>query len=204
MDIEVTAREQGFAVVDGVLFDLGLSYWELSYLEKGLSFTRPNEPLDMRLGESEETAAEILARSSEDELYAIFSENSEEIRSRAIAHIIVEMRKNRAQKTVQDLTETIDKVIGQPDRKVYARIFQALRMHVNHEKENLTKGIEGAVKLLKQGGRIAVISFHSVEDRLVKRLMEKNGLKLVMKKTPAYGDQKFERSATLRIGEKTS
>lgn len=203
-DLENVAKEKGFEYVDGILFDLGLSFWEIEHLKKGLSFEKGNEPLDMRLSDTGESAMDVLNTASEDELYGVFSDNSEEVHSRAIAEKMVQSRKNRKLEHVGDLTDLIDSVIGHKDRRVYARIFQALRMQVNHEITNLKKGLEGAAQLLKPGGRLAVISFHSVEDRVVKRHMAQHNLKLVVKKTPSFGDRRFERSATLRIGEKIS
>ncbi len=202
--IEEIARKQGFNEVEGIVFDLGLSFWELAHLKKGFSFKDDAEPLDMRLSGDGETAEDVLNTRSEEELYEIFSGNSEEIRSQDIASKIVELRKQYKIKTVGDLKNSIDLTVGDKDKKTYSRIFQALRMEVNHEKENLKKGIEGATALLKRGGRLIVISFHSIEDRIVKRTIEQNNLKQVSKKTPSYGDRSFERSATLRVVEKIS
>ena len=202
--IEEIARKHGFNEVDGILFDLGLSFWELAHLKKGFSFKDDTELLDMRLSGEGETAGEILNSRSEEELYQVFSGNSEEIRSQVIASKMVELRKQYRINTVGDLKNVIDLTTGDKDKKTYSRIFQALRMEVNHEKENLKKGIEGATTLLKKGGRLVIISFHSVEDRIVKRTMEENNLKQVSKKTPSYTDRSFERSATLRVVEKIS
>jgi 16S rRNA (cytosine1402-N4)-methyltransferase len=156
----------------------------------------------MRLDEKDEKTAEDLINSlNEDELYEIFAKNAEEINSRAIAQAIVGARRLRKLLTVGDLTRLIDKVVGRKDTKVYSRVFQALRMEVNQELENLKKGLIGATKIIGSHGRIAIITFHSVEDRLVKRFIKENKFKEEIK---SRGDRtkSYERSATLRIFKK--
>lgn len=198
-EIERIATEHGFFPVNGILFDLGLSYSQLARSGKGFSYKNEIEPLDMRLSlRNRTTAADLINNLSENELYEILAKNAEEINSRAIAGAIVRSHRLKKAKTVGDLREVIDSVIGRKDEKVYARVFQALRMEVNNELENLRRGLRGGVNLLDKDGRIAVITFHSVEDRIVKKFITDNKLKQIekFKKRNAVG---FERSATLRI-----
>ena len=195
----VPAKDKGN--IDGILFDLGLSWAQLKDLGRGLSYRNSDEPLDMRLDQSGELTAEyILNVYSEDELYEVFAKNSEEVKAREIAESIVNYRTTKRYKKVLDLNKTIDKVMGANAGKTYSRIYQALRIEVNEEFENLKKGLEGALSVLKPGGKIAVISFHSLEDRIVKNFIREKKLKQVTKKAIA-GDRQlsFERSAHLRI-----
>lgn len=187
--------------IDGVLFDLGLSWAQLKDLGRGFSYRNQEEPLDMRLDSSGELTAEyILNVYSEDELYEVFAKNSEEVKAKEIAESIVNYRTTKRYKKVEDLNKTIDKVMGANAGKTYSRIYQALRIEVNEEFENLKKGLEGALSILKPGGKVAVISFHSLEDRIVKNFIREKKLKQVSKKAIA-GDRQlsFERSAHLRI-----
>ena len=197
-----TAQKHGIAEVDGVLFDLGLSFWELTHLRKGLSYKNEEEPLDMRLRDDGETAAEVLNTYTKEDLYGVFATNSEEKRSEKLAEVIVETRQHKKFSVVSDLTELVDQIVGYKDEGTRARVFQALRMHVNQEKKNLKKGLEEALKLLKENGRLVVIAFHSIEDRIVKNFMKTNNMKIITKRTSRFGDQKFERSAILRTAEK--
>lgn len=200
-DIAAIAKENNFAPVDGIVFDLGLSMVQLKESGRGLSYQRLEEPLDMRINPNVKiTAREIIKNSTEDQLYEIFASNSEEINSRAIAHHIVVTRQIRPINTVGDLLKVIDKAVGAKAQPVYSRIFQALRIEVNNEFENLKKGLNGASQILKETGKIVIITFHSLEDRIVKNYVRTAGLKLVNKKV-IKGDRSlsFERSAKLRI-----
>lgn len=195
----VPAKDKGN--IDGILFDLGLSWAQLKDLGRGLSYRNLDEPLDMRLDQSGELTAEyILNVYSEDELYEVFAKNSEEVKAKEIAESIVNYRTTKRYKKVLDLNNTIDKVMGANAGKTYSRIYQALRIEVNEEFENLKKGLDGALSVLKPGGKIAVISFHSLEDRIVKNFIREKKLKQITKKAIA-GDRQlsFERSAHLRI-----
>lgn len=200
-DIAELVPSQDKGNIDGVLFDLGLSWAQLKDLGRGFSYRNLEEPLDMRLdSEGELTAEYILNVYSEDELYEVFAKNSEEVKAKEIAESIVNYRTTKRYKKVHDLNKTIDKVMGANAGKTYSRIYQALRIEVNEEFENLKKGLEGALTVLKPGGKIAVISFHSLEDRIVKNFIREKKLKQVSKKAIA-GDRQlsFERSAHLRI-----
>ncbi len=107
-----TAQKHGIAEVDGVLFDLGLSFWELTHLRKGLSYKNEEEPLDMRLRDDGETAAEVLNTYTKEDLYGVFATNSEEKRSEKLAEVIVETRQHKKFSVVSDLTELVDQIVG--------------------------------------------------------------------------------------------
>jgi 16S rRNA (cytosine1402-N4)-methyltransferase len=162
----------------GILADLGVSSWQLDSPSRGFSF-RYDAPLDMRLdaGSGEETAAELLGRLSEVDIARIIFEYGEERRSRRIARFIVE-RRERGQpvSTTRDLAHLVERAVG-PDKKrrihPATRTFQALRIAVNRELEDLDWFVAEAVDLLEPEGRLAVISFHSLEDRIIKRTLLK-------------------------------
>lgn len=200
-DIETIAKKNNFYPVDGILFDLGLSMRQLKFGKKGLSYKNRDEPLDMRLGrQTELTAADLVNKLSQKKLYEIFARYSEEINSLSIAKAIIEGRSLKKIKTVGELITLINKAIGRTDESVYRRIFQALRIAVNDELENLKKGLLGAMRLIKKDGRIVVITYHSIEDRIVKTFIKKYQLRLVTKK-PIFAKDSlfFERSAKLRV-----
>src|SRR5437879_5496253 len=163
--------------VRGVLADLGVSSLQLDSPLRGFSF-RHNAPLDMRMDMSRgETAAELLGRLSEVEIARIIFEYGEERRARRIARWIVERReRGELIQTTRDLAELVARAVG-PDKKrrihPATRTFQALRIAVNAELENLDRFISEAVDQLEPDGRLAVISFHSLEDRIVKRTLLK-------------------------------
>ena len=213
--VKSIAEKNNFCSVNGILFDLGLSSWDLEGSGRGFSFQK-DEPLDMRYSrESELTAEEIVNQWPEDDLVGIFREYGEERRARPIAKVICMSRKRSAIKTTVELVEIIRKAIPtrfQFGRTHFAtRVFQALRMAVNDELGNARKGLEAALEVIAPGGRIAVISFHSLDDRLVKhyfREKSKDGvLKILTKKpvVPAEEELGFNpraRSAKLRVVEK--
>jgi 16S rRNA (cytosine1402-N4)-methyltransferase len=163
--------------VRGVLADLGVSSLQLDSPLRGFSF-RHEAPLDMRMDMSRgETAAELLGRLSEVEIARIIFEYGEERRARRIARWIVERRKSGEPiQTTRDLADLVARAVG-PDKKrrihPATRTFQALRIAVNGELENLDLFLVSAVDHLEQAGRLAVISFHSLEDRIVKRTLLK-------------------------------
>jgi 16S rRNA (cytosine1402-N4)-methyltransferase len=203
-DIEQIAKDNNFFPVDGVLFDLGLSMIQLAESGKGLSYRKHDEALDMRLDENREyTAADVVNDLPAEDLYDIFAKYAEELHSREIADGIVQSRVQHKIHTVGDLIKVLDKVISRcpqkhdhDNEKIYARIFQALRIIVNGEINNLKKGLEGAKNILKQDGRICVISFHSVEDRVIKLFVREKKLKSYKE---YKGQRSFERSARLRV-----
>ncbi len=194
-EIESIARKNGFYPADGVVFDLGLSMRQLNESGRGLSFKKDDELLDMRLDlDTELTAEEIIKTASEKRLYEIFAGNSEELKSKEIAHEVAVRRP----KTVRQLKRAIDTAIKGKSEAVYRRIFQALRIEVNSEFTNLRDGLYQALNIVRPGGRVVVVSFHSREDRIVKNIAREKNIKFLNKK-PKFGEQKFERSAKLRI-----
>lgn len=168
------ATDTGFAKVDGILFDLGVSSFQLDRAERGFSFRR-DAPLDMRFGPSAtSTASELVNTLGESELRIIFQEYGEERNARRVARRIVTERAHRPIMTTAELARIV--VAAKPSvttEKIHpaTRVFQALRMAVNDELERLRTTLPQAVELLSGGGRLVVISFHSLEDRIVKRFL---------------------------------
>ena len=200
-DIAQIAKDAGFFPVDGVLFDLGLSYGQIKDGGKGLSFKNMEERLDMRLDETADRTAEmILFQYTEQDLADIFMQNAEELYAAQIARAVVEKRIGKKRLTVGWLVQLIEEVVGQHARPSTTKVFQALRIEVNDEFNNLKKGLSGAVSLLKPTGLVAVITFHSLEDRIVKQYIAHKGYTQTTKK-PIFGDKtlSFERSAVLRV-----
>ena len=152
-----------------VLADLGCSSLQLDDAERGFSFSADG-PLDMRMGSEGETAAELLERVEWEELVTILRDYGEERRARAIARAIVKGREQSPLRTTGELSRLVQKVVGNRERRIHpaTRTFQALRIAVNDELGQLERFLEPAARALRPGGRIAVISFHSLEDRIVK------------------------------------
>lgn len=173
--IPALLAEQGVEQVDGILVDIGVSSWQLDEAERGFSFAKEG-PLDMRMDRSMgKTAADLVNGHSEDELKTIFREYGEERAAGRIARRIVERREKKAFTTTLDLADFICTLIPRGGKSHPAtRIFQALRIAVNDELGVLREFLENAVKLLRPGGRLVVITFHSLEDRIVKQFL-KNG-----------------------------
>ena len=177
-EIAQVIEEAGEREVHGVLVDLGVSSLQLDTARRGFSF-RQDAPLDMRMNASgdEETVAELLARLSEEEIARIIFEYGEERRSRRIARWIVEKRASgEPVKTTKELADLIARAVGaRKTDKVHpaTRTFQALRIAVNRELEGLSEFIETSVDLLQPDGRFAAISFHSLEDRIVKQTLRR-------------------------------
>jgi len=175
-EMGMVAAEEGFTPADGVLLDLGLSSYQLAETERGFSF-RAEGLLDMRFDDSRGTAAhEVLATLDERELADLFRRHGEEPQARRIARAIVDARRNEPIRSARQLAELIERVAHVPPRgrrRVHpaTRVFQALRIHVNRELEVLPRALQAAVELLGAGGRLAVISYHSLEDRIVKRFI---------------------------------
>src|SRR5437870_5736085 len=162
--------------VRGVLADLGVSSLQLDSPSRGFSF-RHEAPLDMRMDRSSgETAAELLGRLSEVEIARLIFEYGEERRSRRIARRIVESReRDEPVRTTIDLAQLVERAIGGKQRRIHpaTRTFQALRIAVNRELEGLDQFVADAIDVLEPQGRLAVISFHSLEDRIIKRTLLK-------------------------------
>src|SRR5215212_5708063 len=177
-EIERVLEEAGERHVSGVLADLGVSSLQFDTPERGFSF-RHDAPLDMRMDASgeEETAAELLERLPEEEIARVIYEYGEERKSRRIARWIVERReRGEPIRTTGELASLVARAVGykRGDRVHPAtRTFQALRIAVNGELEGLDEFVETAIDLLQTQGRLAVISFHSLEDRVVKRALRR-------------------------------
>lgn len=155
---------------DGVLFDLGVSSPQLDVAERGFSFQQEG-PLEMRMDSRQAmTAAELVNNASAEELAKIFWELGGERDSRRFAKAIVHDRELRRFQTTRQLAELIERISPRYGRKTHpaTKVFQALRIAVNDEIGSLKRGLESAMKILKPGGRLAVVSFHSLEDRVVK------------------------------------
>jgi len=168
-DLAYIADEHGFRDVDGVLFDLGFSSMQLDDPMRGFSYQREG-PIDMRLdSEGATTAGALLARVNERDLAQIFFDFGEEKRARPIARSIVWARENGKLMTTFDLAAAVVATKPKNKTKTLSRVFQALRIAVNGELDNLRSGLSAAVDILKPGGRVVVISYHSLEDRIVKR-----------------------------------
>ena len=166
-------RKLGVERVDGVLLDLGVSSPQLDDKQRGFSF-RFDAPLDMRMDTSRgQTAAEWLAAVDESELAEVIREYGEERFARQIARAIVAARQERAILTTHQLVEVVARCVRtrEPGKNPATRTFQAIRIHLNRELEELEIVLPQCVCHLKAGGRMAIISFHSLEDRIVKRFM---------------------------------
>ena len=162
--------------LDGVLFDLGVSSPQLDVAERGFSFGKDG-PLDMRMDpDSGESAAQWLARAEEREIADVLWLHGEERQSRRIARAIVARRAQQPLQRTADLAELVASVVPRGKDKSHpaTRSFQAIRIHINHELADLEAGLDAALAALKPGGRLAVISFHSLEDRLVKRFVARH------------------------------
>lgn len=200
-DIAEIAKSSKFFPVDGIIFDLGLSNEQLRSGGKGLSYKNFDETLDMRLDESCEMDAEtILRQYSEKEMINMFMHNAEETLAIELSKRIALQRVGVRPLTVGWLVEVVNSVAKNNPRPTLTRVFQALRVEVNNEFNNLEKALVEAVSLLAPQGKIAVISFHSLEDRIVKRFIRSHGY-IQLGKKPIFGDKelRFERSAVLRI-----
>ena len=204
----------GIEKADVFFFDLGISSFQLSDSQRGFSFLKDG-PLDMRMDRKSFLCAyDIVNYLSEYELNAIFKKFGEERFSRRIAHLVVEKRRGEPISTTSQLKDVVLEAIPKKHhsfRHPATRIFQALRIVVNRELESLEIGIKKAVDRLSYGGRIAVITFHSLEDRIVKHtfrdLSLKGDIKLVNKKpfipkTEELEENAPSRSAKLRVAEK--
>lgn len=167
--LDATATEARFRDVDGILLDLGLSSRQLSLAERGFSFAQEG-PLDMRFDRTQgPTAAELIASAAPEELERTFREFGEEPQARRIAQAIASARRETPIRTTGQLADLISRTVGRRGRLHPAtRTFQALRIAVNDELGALASALPQAIGLLRRGARLVVISFHSLEDRVVK------------------------------------
>lgn len=177
-DMERLLADHGIAAVTGVAFDLGVSSFQLEEAARGFSFSREG-PLDMRMGEAGPTAADVVNRTGADDLANIFWRYGDEKRSRRIARAIAAARKEAPIETTDRLARIVAEAAGKRGgEKIHpaTRVFQALRIYVNDELGQLEAGLKAAERLLEPAGRLCVVSFHSLEDRLVKRFLgERSG-----------------------------
>ena len=176
-ELATIAPEAGFGAVDGALFDLGLSSYQLADRDRGFGF-RAGGPLDMRFDTSRGVpAAELLASLDAAELTALFRRYGEEPKAGRIARAILEARRTAPIATAEELAALVERV-APPDprkrRRIHpaTRVFQALRIAVNEELDALQAGLTAALDLLRPGGRLVVLSYHSLEDRIVKRFFQ--------------------------------
>lgn len=205
-------EQLGVEQIDGLLVDIGVSSLQLDIGERGFSFQR-DEILDMRMDSRRETTAEsILAQGTEGELADLFYYYGEERQARPIAAAIVAQRKLEKIRTTKQLVAVVAGAVPKRfhPKKIHVatKVFQALRIAVNTELENLSKIIDDGVQYLKPGARFCVISFHSLEDRIVKRKFKENNLLQVVTAKPIVASQDEvaanprSRSARLRVAEK--
>src|SRR5438105_6384599 len=200
--------------VNALVFDLGLSSMQLESSGRGFSF-RLDEPLDMRFDPRSErrTAAELLNTLPEAELERVLREYGEEPRARRVARIIAQRRQTRAFQRTGDLVAAVTAALGGARGRIHpaTRTFQALRIAVNEELGALEAGLDAAVQLLRPGGRLAVISFHSLEDRIVKwrfrAWADQGGVHILTRKPISPDNQELQlnaraRSAKLRVVER--
>lgn len=208
-------QKEGIEKIDFILADLGVCSAHLADVRMGLSF-QTDMPLDMRIDQRlKTTAADIVNKKDEKSLADLIYRFGQDRASRRIARFIVRHRRARPITTTGQLAAIVSKALGRPAKKrrihPATRTFQALRIAVNNELDNLTKLLDSAPDLLKKTGRIAVISFHSLEDRLVKldfKMNEKKGFYRIITKKPIVPspreivDNPRARSAKLRIAQK--
>lgn len=214
-EISQILKDEGIDKVDFVLADLGWCSGQVIDAEKGFSF-QENQPLDMRLDpELQQTAADIVNQTKESDLADLIYKYGQERASRRIARFIAEFRRNQPIKSTGQLSfiicRALGKMPGQKGLHPATRTFQALRIAVNSELENLESLLEQMPDLLKPGGRVAIISFHSLEDRIVKQdflANKKAGKYEILTKKPTVPDREEigtnprSRSAKLRVAQR--
>lgn len=227
--IKSELNKRGIEKVDGVLFDLGVSSVQLDEAERGFSFHK-DAKLDMRMDTDQSFSAyDVVNDYSKEELEKIFFNYGEEKYSRSIASAIVRERENKKIKTTLELTEIIRESVPEKYRRTHhpaRKVFQAIRIEVNKELDVFTKALNDAIDMLNPGGRICVITFHSLEDRICKKIFKEKSeidsvfkglpdkdipleyrpeLKLITKVKPSkkeLADNNRSRSSILRVAEK--
>ena len=226
--IDEICAAQGVSQVDGIVMDVGVSSMQLDSAGRGFSF-RFDGPLDMRMGDAGPTAADIVALASERDLADVIYIFGEERHSRAVARAIVAARKEQPVTTTRQLADIVARVVRSKPGDIHpaTRTFQALRILVNEELDELEAALSAAERVLKPGGRLAVVSFHSLEDRIVKTFLaarsktgggsrhfpeiaqEKPSFELLNRKPVVAAESEIEanpraRSAKLRGAERTA
>jgi 16S rRNA (cytosine1402-N4)-methyltransferase len=224
--LDTIARDSGHDSVDGVVLDLGVSSMQLDDAARGFSF-RNDGPLDMRMGHDGPSAADVVARASDRDLAAIIATLGEERHARAVARAIVRERAKAPIRTTLALADIVARVVRARPGAIHpaTRTFQGLRIFVNEELEEVAQGLLAAERILKPGGRLVVVSFHSLEDRIVKTFLvgeasrsvsrhapditRKTPTFQVLTKKPVVADEQENalnpraRSAKLRAAERT-
>ena len=172
----ISARFRETGTADGVVFDLGVSSMQLDEAARGFSF-RLDGPLDMRMARNGPSAADVVAKASERDLAAIIFTRGEERHSRAVARAIVRARDELPITTTRGLAEIVARVVHSRDSAIHpaTRTFQALRIFVNDELGELARGLAAAEQVLRPDGRLVVVAFHSLEDRIVKTFLTERG-----------------------------
>ncbi len=218
---------QGFPAVDGVVMDIGVSSMQLDEAARGFSF-RSDGPLDMRMGQEGATAADVIASASETDLANIIYIFGEERQSRAVARAIVAARREAPITTTRALADLVARIVRAKPGDIHpaTRTFQALRIFVNQELDELHRALTAAETILKPGGRLVVVTFHSLEDRIVKNFFNERAKTgqgsrhrpeiaqsapsfVILTKRPLVADadeiaaNPRARSAKLRAGERT-
>jgi 16S rRNA (cytosine1402-N4)-methyltransferase len=175
-NLATIATRQGHDAVDGIVFDLGVSSMQLDEAERGFSF-RHDGPLDMRMGSAGPSAADVVAQASERDLATIIATLGEERMARAVARAIVRERVQAPIRTTRALADIVARVVHARPGAIHpaTRTFQALRMFVNEELGELAAALKAAEAVLKPGGRLVVVAFHSLEDRMVKTFLAERG-----------------------------
>ena len=170
--LDEIAAEAGTAQLDGVVLDIGVSSMQLDRAERGFSF-RHDAPLDMRMEQSGRSAADLLNEAGETEIADILYRYGEERRSRAIARAIIERRRREPFSGTAELADLVARYVrAEPGHHPATRTFQALRIAVNDELGQLERALDAAERALAPGGRLVVVTFHSLEDRIVKQFMQ--------------------------------
>jgi len=208
-DMRGLLADVGVTQVDGILLDIGVSSFQLDDAGRGFSY-HSDAPLDMRMSQAGESAADVVNTYEPEDLAAIIYEYGEDRHSRRIARAIVHAREKAPIESTVGLADIIKRAYPGFSKGIHParRTFQALRVHVNDELGALRDGLEAAEALLAPGGRLAVISFHSLEDRVVKRFMRGGGTLRPLTKRPVEAGEAEQstnpraRSAKLRAAEK--
>lgn len=211
-DMAEQLHQQGQGVVDGILLDLGVSSLQLDCPERGFSF-REDAPLDMRMDiRREVTAEQLVHRLTQEELADIFFHYGEERQARRVARFLVEAREQEPLRTTRQLADLVASAIPRKyhPKKIHVatKVFQALRIAVNRELDNLTCLLTDGPGLLKPGARLCIITFHSLEDRMVKQAFAKTPQYKVLTSKPVLPtadevrNNSRSRSAKLRVAER--
>lgn len=201
-DLTTVATQHGLVgKIDGILMDLGVSSPQLDDAQRGFSFMREG-PLDMRMDTSKgQSAAQWLAVAEEDDITQVIKEFGEEKFGKRIAHAIVTTRDTHPLTTTTALAKLVDEAVPVKDKFKHpaTRTFQAIRIYINSELDEIRDGIKSALHCLKPGGRLAVISFHSLEDRLVKRFMREQSRGMQVPPRMAITEAQINASKAMRL-----